>query len=138
MGVAEKTAYLKGLVDGLKLDASQDEGKLIYAVIGALESVAEELDALRQEQEELSETLDAVSDDLADVEAFLSGGDEEAEARYSATCPACHETVYFDESVLEEGEIVCPNCGRKLEFDLEAPEDASEDDEPSDEPSEEE
>ena len=124
MGVGEKVAYLKGLADGMKLDASRDEGKLIYAVIDALESVAAELEALRDEQAELSETLDAVSDDLADVEELLSG-DEDAEARYAATCPACQETVYFDESVLEDGEILCPNCGQKLEFDLDA--DASED-----------
>ena len=133
MGVAEKTAYLKGLADGLKLDASQDEGKLIYAVIGALESAAEELEALREEQTELSETLEAVSDDLADVEAFLSASGEDEEARYSAACPACGETVRFDESVLESGEIVCPNCGRTLEFDLESPEDAPEDGETSEE-----
>ena len=26
--------------------------------------------------------------------------------------------AYFDETVLEDGEVVCPNCGAKLEFDL--------------------
>lgn len=130
MGVAEKVAYLKGLADGLKLDASKDEGKLIYAVIDALEGVAEELDALRQEQDELSETLDAVSDDLADVEELFS--DDDNEACYAATCPACQETVYFDEGVLEDGEILCPNCGQKLEFDFEASEEGEEaPDEPS-------
>ena len=142
MGLGEKVAYLKGLADGLKLDASRDEGRLIYAVIGALESVAMEIDVLRKGQSDLSQLLDAVSDDLADVEELLSSGGEEdadadAEARYAATCPACQETVYFDESVLEDGEIVCPNCGQKLEFDLDAL-DASEDedDETSDAPSE--
>ena len=24
----------------------------------------------------------------------------------------------FDETVLEDGEVICPNCGAKLEFDL--------------------
>ena len=24
----------------------------------------------------------------------------------------------FDESVLEDGEVICPNCGARLEFDL--------------------
>ena len=28
------------------------------------------------------------------------------------------EQIFFDESVLESGEIKCPNCGEKLEFDL--------------------
>ncbi len=120
----EKVAYLKGLADGIKLDASSDEGKLIYAVIESFESVLAEIDILREEQSDLSQLLDAVSDDLSDVEELLSDDDG---ARYEATCPACQETVYFDESVLEEGEIVCPNCGRKLEFDLgasDAPEEA--------------
>ena len=26
--------------------------------------------------------------------------------------------IYFDESVLEDGQVICPNCGEKLEFDL--------------------
>ncbi|MDO4316455.1 MAG: hypothetical protein Q4C45_11830, partial [Oscillospiraceae bacterium] len=37
---------------------------------------------------------------------------------YATTCPTCEETIYFDESILEDGEVVCPNCGEKLEFDL--------------------
>ena len=136
MGVGEKVAYLKGVADGLKLDASRDEGKLIYAVIDALEGVAAELDVLREEQSDLSETLDAVSDDLADVEELLSGGDDDAEACYAATCPACQETVCFDESVLEDGEILCPNCGQKLEFDLDADASGDGDAETPDAPSE--
>ena len=34
------------------------------------------------------------------------------------TCPECEEEVFFDETVLEDGEVTCPNCGAKLEFDL--------------------
>ena len=34
------------------------------------------------------------------------------------TCPEGEKEVYFDEPVLEDGEVVCPNCGTKLEFDL--------------------
>ena len=33
-------------------------------------------------------------------------------------CPECEEEDYFDVSVLEVGEVICPYCGAKLEFDL--------------------
>ena len=44
--------------------------------------------------------------------------DDEEEECFVTTCPECEEEVYFDETVLEDGEVVCPNCGAKLEFDL--------------------
>ena len=44
--------------------------------------------------------------------------DEDEEDCFMTTCPECEEEVYFDETVLEDGEVVCPNCGAKLEFDL--------------------
>ena len=35
--------------------------------------------------------------------------------------PVCEEEIVFDEDTLESGEIRCPNCGEKLEFDLAHP-----------------
>ena len=54
---------------------------------------------------------------------------EEDEDCYATTCPTCEETIYFDESVLEDGEVICPNCGEKLEFDLSDLADAEDEDE---------
>ena len=53
-------------------------------------------------------------------EAFTEDEDEddEEEECFMTNCPECEEEVYFDESVLEDGEVICPNCGAKLEFDL--------------------
>ena len=75
----------------------------------------------------MEDGLDAVSDDLSDVEETLyemededewDDDEDEEEDCFMTTCPECEEEVYFDESVLEDGEVVCPNCGTKLEFDL--------------------
>ncbi len=131
MEITEKVAYLKGLAEGMELDAGKKEGKLLTAIIDVLEDIALELSDIQDAQEELGEGLDAVSDDLEDVEDLLYGEDEdedeyelddlgEDEDCYATTCPTCEETIYFDESVLEDGEVVCPNCGEKLEFDLES------------------
>jgi len=134
MEITEKVAYLKGLAEGMELDAGKKEGKLLSAIIDVLEDIALEMKDIEDAQEELGDGLDAVSDDLEDVEDLLYGdGDEEDgeeedqyelddlgedEDCYATTCPTCEETIYFDESILEDGQVICPNCGEKLEFDL--------------------
>ncbi len=127
MEITEKVAYLKGLAEGLGLDAQTKEGKILQTVIDVLDDMALEIEDLKDCHLELSEGLDAVSDDLEDVEDLVYGEDEddedededdESEECYATTCPSCEETIYFDDSILEDGEVICPNCGEKLEFDL--------------------
>ncbi len=132
MEITEKVAYLKGLAEGMDLDTDKKVGKLLAAIIDTLEDIALELEDIKDEQAELADGLDAVSDDLEDVEDLVfedwEDDDEddgyyyddldEDEECYATTCPTCEETIYFDESVLEDGEVICPNCGEKLEFDL--------------------
>jgi len=142
MEIMEKVAYLKGLAEGMELDTDKKEGKLLAAIIDVLEDIALEIEDIEDAQAELGDGLDAVSDDLEDVEDVIFGDDDdeddeyyeddlgEDEDCYATTCPTCEETVYFDESILEDGEVICPNCGEKLEFDLSTLED---DDAPSDE-----
>ena len=134
MEITEKVAYLKGLAEGMELDTDKKVGKLLAAIIDTLDDIALELEDIKDEQSELGDGLDAVSDDLEDVEnvVFDEWDDEdeedseyyyddldEDEECYATTCPTCEETIYFDESVLEDGEVLCPNCGERLEFDLE-------------------
>jgi hypothetical protein len=124
MEITEKVAYLKGLADGLALDTESREGKILTAIIDVLDDMALEIEDLKDCHLELSEGLDAVSDDLEDVEDLVYGEDDEDEDEdededcYATTCPSCEETIYFDESILNDGEVICPNCGEKLEFDL--------------------
>ena len=132
MEITERVAYLKGLAEGMELNTEKREGKLLSAILDVLEDIALELEDIREEQAELADGLDAVSDDLEDVEdaVFEDEYDEEDEDEdcYATTCPTCGETIYFDESILEDGEVLCPNCGEKLEFDLSE----TEDEEPAD------
>ena len=131
MEITEKVAYLKGLTEGLARDTETKEGKIISAMIDILDDMALELQDHQDQLTELSDGLDAVSDDLEDVEDIVYDVDEadyddededeeddDSEDCYATTCPTCEETIYFDESILEDGEVICPNCGEKLEFDL--------------------
>ena len=131
MEITEKVAYLKGLAEGMKLD-SKKERKLLSVIIDVLEDMALELSDLKENQDELYDGLDAVSDDLEDVEDLIDGEEddedseyelddlEDGEDCYATTCPTCEEIIYFDESVLEDGMVICPNCGEHLEFDLDS------------------
>ena len=140
MEILEKVAYMKGLAEGLGLDTKTKEGKLLTVMMDLLDDIALELQDLRDEQSDLEEGLDAVSDDLEDVEdVVFEDWDEDDEDEYeedeldededcyATTCPTCEETIYFDESVLADGEVICPNCGEKLEFDLTSLDEESED-----------
>ena len=122
MTISEKVAYLKGLAEGLELSDKSKEGKLISVIIDLLDDIALEIEDMKEEQCDLEDGLDAVSDDLADLESLVyeeeSEDDEDDEDCYETTCPNCEEEIYFDDSVLDEGEVICPNCGEKLEFDL--------------------
>lgn len=131
MTVTEKVAYLKGLAKGLDLAQDKAETKMFNAIMEVLEDMALTVSDLEDEVAELGEQVDAVDEDLADVEEFVFGDDDDD--MYEVECPACHETIYLDESILEDGAIECPNCGTELEFDLECDccgeEDEEEDDE---------
>ena len=138
MTTAEKVAYLKGLTEGCGLDSATKEGKILSTILDILEDLALDQQDLNDSLAELGDGLDAVSDDLEDVEDLLFGDGEDQEdeddgeiedwdgetAFYEAECPSCGETVTFDEGVLRQGSIQCPSCGEHLEFDLGEGEDA--------------
>ena len=145
MTISEKSAYLKGLMDGLKLSIESDEGKMIAAIVDLLGDLSKKVTdiedttiAISDELDEIEEDLDAIEDFIMDEEDdewddddwdddewdededFEEGfdfGDEDSTI-YEVEC-ACGEIIDFDEETLEEGSIICPNCGETLEFSLE-------------------
>ena len=147
MTISEKSAYLKGLMDGLKLNTESDEGKMIAAIVDLLGDVTKRVTdieettiAISDELDEIEEDLDAIEDyilddeddfedldedeldwddedELDDPEEGFDFGDEDSTI-YEVEC-ACGEIIDFDEETLEKGSIVCPNCGETLEFSLE-------------------
>ena len=142
MTINEKSAYLKGLMDGLKLDTEAAEGKMIAAIVDLLGDLSKKVTdieettiAISDELDEIEEDLDAIEDfildeeeddedwddeddwDEDDYEEGFDFGDEDSTI-YEVEC-ACGEIIDFDEETLEAGSIVCPNCGETLEFSLE-------------------
>ena len=140
MTLSEKSAYLKGLMEGMKLSTETDEGKMIAALVDTIGQIASSISDLEEnaiavsdELDEIEETLDAMEDFLLDEEYDEDEDDEDDEdddydfdddeVIYEVECPACGEIINIDEDMLEEGSISCPNCGEELEFDLDDEED---------------
>ena len=133
MDICEKIAYIKGLAEGLNLDETKPEGKVLAAIIDLLGDITEEICDIEDGCDDLMEQIDAVDEDLADLENFIYEDDEDDDCDcdcddcdcdcddqlYEIECPACNDTIYLDEEMLEEEGMVCPNCGTDLEFDFE-------------------
>ncbi len=125
MTISEKVAYLKGLAEGLNLDTEKSkEGKLISVMIGILEEVGMSIEDLEETTRALGEEIDAVSDDLEDVEDVVYGEEEDEDGGdydddwFEVECPTCEETLVIDDKALADGFIQCPNCGDKFSLDL--------------------
>lgn len=125
MTISEKVAYIKGLAEGLELDSNDKNSKVLKAIIELLEDVALTVEDLEDGCAELCEQIDAVDEDLSNLEDYVYDDEEDYEDEdyeddevYEVTCPACNDIVYLDEDMLAEGEIACPNCGTNLEFDF--------------------
>ena len=143
MTITEKTAYLKGLADGLGVDPQSKEGKLWYALNDLLCDIAHELENLHETDRGQAQALDGLADEVSLLEDICDGMDERDYEKiddeddedlsydgvvYDATCPVCGEEISFDEETLETGSIQCPKCGETLEFDLGAEEEEKPDD----------
>ena len=113
MNLTEKISYIRGLCDGLELDESKPEVKVLNAIVDLLDDMAFEVSDMEELYDELSAQVDEIDQDLADVES-----DVEENPFYEVTCDSCGQKLNVSEDVLLEGEIECPNCGENLEFDF--------------------
>ena len=156
MTVSEKVAYLKGLIDGMNFDADSKNGKLFNAISDILEDLAGNVLELKEDSLEMAENIDALSDDLADVEDLVYGEDEEEDERsvpgcgyccggsadgeeeeepvfFDVTCQSCGKTITVDEDVFDLGTVQCPHCGEMMFFGEEEDEPNEDDTQPTDE-----
>ncbi len=144
MTISEKSAYLKGLMDGLSLNTETDEGKMISAIVDLLGDMAKRVTDIEETTIAISDELDEIEEDLDAIEDFImddeddyddededdswEGWDEDDEEGfdfgdedstiYEVEC-VCGEVINFDEETLEQGSMTCPNCGETLEFSFE-------------------
>ena len=135
MTISEKSAYLKGLMDGLNLDTESAEGKMISAIVELLGDVTKRLSDVEETTIAISDELDEIEEDLDAIEDYIMDEDDddydddededyddegfdfgdEDTTIYEVEC-ACGNIINFDEETLEAGSIICDECGETLEF----------------------
>ena len=139
MTLTEKAAYIKGLAEGLGLDESKPETKIINALIDIIDDLSLSVSDLEDELVLVGEQVDAVDEDLDALESYVYDDDDcdcddcdcccddcDEDEFFEGECPACGEVINVDEGILESGSIECPNCGENLEFDIEYEDDEDE------------
>lgn len=148
MTLSEKSAYLKGLMDGLKLNTEEAEGKMISGIVDLLQDVTAAIGDLEENALAVSDELDEIEDDLDAIEEFLMDEcddedddedydeddydidddyeddeddedfDYDEDVVYDVTCPTCGVELHLDEETILKGSIKCPQCDELLEFDF--------------------
>ena len=136
MTISEKSAYLKGLMDGLKLDTESNEGKMIAAIVDLLGDMSKRMVDIEDTTIAISDELDEIEEDLDAIEDFIMDEDDEDDwDEYEYDEDYYDPDDEEDEEEPEEGfdfgdedstiyEVECA-CGNVIDFDEEVLESGS-------------
>ena len=130
MELTNKAMYIKGLADGLGLDAASKEGKVIAALLELVNEMAGTIEEMQSKMRDLEEVLvgDEDEDEDDDDDGFCNGdcencnencddsadSDDDDDEYFEVVCPSCGDVINFDSSIDPEN-LRCPNCGQKFE-----------------------
>ncbi len=149
MILSEKAAYVKGLMDGLNIDDSTKEGKVLLAIYDLISDIANTVDEIDADVDDIVEFCNVLDSDLQTVEDYLLDEEDDEDDdcdcdccdcdcdcdcgdcdccdcdccddddTYECVCPTCGDIIELTLPMIEEGSINCPGCGELLEFDIE-------------------
>ena len=142
--IGEKVAYLKGLAEGLGVNAETEQGRLMLAMIDTMEALAGKCEETDERVSELSEYVEEIDSDVSDLEEVLFSEDEDDEDDWDEDYEDYEDDEDYydpeeddseDEEEPEEGfdfgdedstiyEVECA-CGNVIDFDEEVLESGS-------------
>ena len=130
MTISEKSAYLKGLMDGLKLNTESDEGKRIAAIVDPLGDLSRKVTDTEDTTSAIPDELDEIEDDLDAIEDFIMDDEDDEDDDWDDEDEDWEE--YEDDENDEDAdegfdfgdedstiyEVTC-SCGNVIDFDEE-------------------
>jgi len=120
-----KAAYLKGLADGMKLDADKDCSKLLLGIIDLLNEMTSEFTELSDEVGFIADCIEDFDGELDEIAELLSDcgcgdgcdcGEDNGES-FKVACPTCQQNIVLNMENFND-EATCPLCGEEIEFDF--------------------
>lgn len=124
--ITDRTSYLRGLADGLKIDKEKAENQLMLEMLGVMEEMAQRIQELDSDVDELDEYMASMESDLSDVEDLLYADGEEDDSgddfedmdedeEICVTCPHCDkEFVIKAGDINSDDDVLCPACGKNI------------------------
>ena len=138
--LTDRISYLQGLAEGMKLNPDKDSHRLIIEILDVLGEVGDSFEALAEDHRELREYVDAIDEDLADLEAEMLDDDNETLAPgfeapvddipsyIEYECPHCGNVCKLDPDKVDFNEpTLCPTCKQDLFPEMPDEEDQGED-----------
>jgi predicted RNA-binding Zn-ribbon protein involved in translation (DUF1610 family) len=136
MSAREKIAYLRGLIEGQNVAENASMTKFHEALLGALDSIAEEVNELTRTCDDLKEYVEDLEDEMMEMYEDCDSDwteksgcgcgcedededddddeeEEEEEEEYEATtCPNCGKDFFYRSDAYDDDEdLLCPHCG---------------------------
>ena len=130
MTLSEKAAYLKGLMEGMKLNTEDGEGKMIAAIVDLLGDLSRKVTDIEDTTIAISDELDEIEDDLDAIEDFIMDDEDDEDDDWDDEDEDWEE--YEDDENDEDAdegfdfgdedstiyEVTC-SCGNVIDFDEE-------------------
>ena len=123
--LTDRISYLQGLAEGMKLNPEKDSHRVILGILDVLGEVGVAFEALAESHGELSDYVESIDEDLADLEADLYDDenedvakketDDEFEGVIEYECPHCGAKIEIDPDDVDfDEDALCPQCGKEL------------------------
>jgi len=114
--IKERVSYLKGLAEGMKIDDSTNEGKLLKAMIEVLDDIALAVEDIEEVQEQLEEQVDSIDEDLEEFARILFDEEEDDDVLAQIECPHCNKVFDLTEDMIDgdSDSFECPYCHEEI------------------------
>ncbi len=128
MTINEKVSYLKGLMEGLSLDDSKPEAKILKMLSDIVGDIALTLEDMQEEIDTAKDYCEELDEDLGNVESFLLGDDDDdddddfcdcddCDVDDCDGCDGCFDDDDDDDDLDPMFAVQCPDCGDEVYFD---------------------
>ena len=114
--LTDRTAYLRGLAEGMGIDKEKNENRLILELLNVVDEMAQKINELEGDLDDLDEYVESIDGDLGDMEEVLFGEDDDERADCEDEDCDCEECSGCDMDADEPLDFDCPHCGKTLQI----------------------